>query len=323
MADNNMQNYEDTMEVPVFVFTGFIESGKTTMVHDWLNEEYFMDGRKTIVLVCEEGEKEYDEAEFAKRNVSIIHVDVPDEFTEEFLENIDREYQPANVLIEHNCMTKIDDTFGITFPEGWYIEDIITSIDASAFDVQMKNMAAIMSEQFRYSSLVIFNRCTEDTKKINLRANIKALNPPATVLFMSEDGTVEKADDILPFDVNADVIEISDIDYGLWYIDVMENIERYDGKTVKFKGMAVRPPQFPATAFITGRQAMTCCSDDLAFLKLLCTSDREIKVNNEEWVNITAKVGYKDNAEQGPVPVLNIIDVSKAEKPETELVYFS
>lgn len=322
MAENNIN--EEEIEIPVFVFTGFLESGKTTMVFDWLEEEYFQDGRKTVVIVCEEGVVEYDEEKLAKKNVSVVHIEDNEYFTEGFLENINKKYKPANVLIEHNCMTKVDDTFGITFPEGWYIEDIITSIDASTFDVYMKNMGAVMSEQFRYSSLVIFNRCGEDTKKANLRANVKALNPPATVLFMNEDGSVEKADDVLPFDIEADIIEISDIDYGLWYIDVMENIERYDGKTVRFKGMAIRPPSFPKTAFIAGRKAMTCCSDDLAFLKLLCTSEKNIEMENEDWFMITAEIEYRESDEpDSQVPVLKLKEIEKAEKPETELVYFS
>lgn len=323
MDNNNPAYIPEDEEIPVFVFTGFLESGKTTMVHDWLEEEYFQDGRKTVVIVCEQGEKEYDEDELAKKNVSVVYVDSKSDFTAEFLDNLNKKYKPANILLEHDCMSKFDDTFGIEFPEGWYIEDVITTIDASTFDVYMKNMGAVMSEQFRYSSLVIFNRCNENTKKANLRANVKALNPPATVMFMNEDGSIEKADDVLPFDFNADVIEISDIDYGLWYIDVMENIERYDGKKVKFKGMVIRPSEFPRTAFICGRKAMTCCSDDLAFLKLLCLSKQCVKFQNNSWLTITAEIGYRDNDGQGLVPVLNIIETEKAEKPETELVFFS
>ena len=217
--------------VPVFVFTGFLESGKTSMVHDWLAEEYFDDGRKTVVIVCEEGIVGYDKEKLAEKNISLIYVDKKEDFNEELMATINDQYEPANVLIEQNCMTKFEETFNINFPENWYIEDVVTSIDASTFENYMKNMGAMMNEQFKYSSLVIFNRCNENTKKANLRANIKAVNPPATVLFMKPDGTVEKADDILPFDFNADIIDIEDIDYGLWYIDVMENMQRYDGKT--------------------------------------------------------------------------------------------
>lgn len=323
--DNNNSGYmpDEEMQIPVFVFTGFLESGKTTMVHEWLDEEYFQDGRKTVVIVCEQGEKEYDEEKLAKKNISVVYVENKEDFTEEFLQNINKKYQPANILLEHDCMSKFDDTFGIEFPEGWYIEDVITTIDASTFDVYMKNMGAVMSEQFRYSSLVIINRCNENTRKANLRANIKAINPPATIMFMNEDGSYDNADTMLPFDFNADVIEISDIDYGLWYIDAMENTERYDGKTIKFKGMAVRPSNFPRTAFVCGRKAMTCCSDDLTFLKVLCLSKQCVKFKNNSWLTITADISYRDNDGQGLVPVLNIKSAEPAEEPETELVYFS
>ncbi len=315
---------ENDFRVPVFVFTGFLESGKTTMVHDYLAEDYFNDGRKTVIIVCEDGIVEYDDKKLAQKNFDIIHINDMEAFTENFLADIERNYQPANVIIEHNCMSKIDDTFSMTFPEGWYIEDFVTSIDASTFEVYMKNMGAIMSEQFRYSSLVIFNRCNESTKKANLRANVKALNPPATVMFMNEDGSVEKADDVLPFDFNADVIEISDIDYGLWYIDVMENPERYNEKTVKFKGMTVRPQGFPENTFVCGRRAMTCCNDDLAFLKLFCLAENSIEIENNGWYIMTGEMEYREGEESDSLlPVVNIKKLEKADCPEVELVYFS
>ncbi len=325
MAENNVQEFkEEDFRVPVFVFTGFLESGKTTLIHDYLEEEYFNDGRKTVIIVCEEGSVEYDKEELAKKNCTIIKIDSMKEFTERFLANLERIHMPANIIIEHNCMVKIDDTFSMKFPEGWYIEDFITSIDASTFDVLMKNMGNIMAEQFRYSSLVIFNRCTENTKKANLRANVKALNPPATVMFMNEDGSVDKADDVLPFDYNASVIKVSDIDYGLWYIDVMDNPERYNGKIVQFKGMAVRPPSFPENAFVCGRRAMTCCNDDIAFLKLFCLSKNPVRFNNNDWFIITADIEYRENDEPDSlVPVLNIRNIEKSTCPDVELVYFS
>ena len=54
------------MEIPVFVVNGFLESGKTSFIKDTLASEDFNDGARTLVIACEEGEEEYDDAELDK-----------------------------------------------------------------------------------------------------------------------------------------------------------------------------------------------------------------------------------------------------------------
>ena len=52
-------------------------------------------------------------------------------------------------------------------------------------------------------------------------------------------------EDPLPFDVNARVIKIEDADYALFYRDLTENMARYDGKTVIFKGVCATDRKLP------------------------------------------------------------------------------
>ena len=47
-------------EVPVYLFTGFLEAGKTKMIQETLEDEGFNDGSHILLLVCEEGLEEYD-----------------------------------------------------------------------------------------------------------------------------------------------------------------------------------------------------------------------------------------------------------------------
>lgn len=46
--------------IPLYLITGFLDAGKTTLLTDTLNMDYFNDGQRTVLLMCEDGEEEYD-----------------------------------------------------------------------------------------------------------------------------------------------------------------------------------------------------------------------------------------------------------------------
>lgn len=308
---------------PVFMFTGFVESGKTTMIQTWLTQQFFREQKKVVVIVCEDGFTEYEEDKLSK-NVVVCMCENNEDLTAGFLADIEKKYAPTAVLFENNCMVSIDDVLDIQFPENWDIVQISAMIDASKFDSQMKNMRSIMVEQFKYATVAVFNRCDENTKKLQLRASVKAVNPEASLMFIKKDGTADDQLDELPFDITAPIIKIEDIDYGLWFVDVFENYARYNGKTVQFKGLAARPKGYPKNSFLVGRYAMTCCADDTAYLKLLCVEEKDSKVRAGEWVTVTAEIQICQPAGmEEPSPVFYVKKVEKAEAPESEYVYFS
>ena len=47
-------------QIPVYSFTGFLDSGKTKFIQETLEDERFNAGERTLVLLFEEGEEEYD-----------------------------------------------------------------------------------------------------------------------------------------------------------------------------------------------------------------------------------------------------------------------
>ena len=47
-------------EMPVYLFTGFLESGKTTFIKETLGDPRFNNGQRTLILLCEEGETELE-----------------------------------------------------------------------------------------------------------------------------------------------------------------------------------------------------------------------------------------------------------------------
>lgn len=314
--------------IVVFVFTGFLEGGKTHFIkNEWLREDIFHDGSKTVIIQCEDGVEEFNEWELNKSNISLVKLNDTSEFNEQFLKEINNKYHPNNVIIEKGSMQNIEEMFSFEYPEDWQIADIITNIDASTFDMYSKNMGKMMLQQYQYSSIVVFNRCDENTSKQKFRANIKASNPQASIYFQDLNGNIEQFEGELPFDYKQDTITLEDIDYGLFYIDLMDNPQRYENKTITFKGQCVQPKGFPKTAIASGRKAMTCCADDVQFLKLLCLGDniKMPKFKDWDWLQITGIMNLHslpENPDQ-PMPVLTLTEIQKCEPAQIELVYFS
>lgn len=312
------------MKIPVFVIHGFLEGGKTRFALETLADEYFSGGERNLILACEEGIEEYDEEALKDANATLVMLEDKSEFNETFLEECQKKYKPTQIVLEYNCMWGMDFLRDMYMPKGWFVAQVITVVDASTFDVYLKNMKSIFMEMAKDSDLIIFNRSSEKTPAATYKRNMRAVNPKAQVVFEKEDGTALEFEEELPFDVEADVIEVADVDYGIWYIDAMDHPERYDGKTIRFKAMVYTGKRLPEGYFVPGRMAMTCCADDTAFIGFLCKSSYVDRLKSRQWVTITAKAHMEKreeyNGEDGLV--LQSRNIKKAEKPEEELVYF-
>ena len=306
---------------PVFIFTGFVESGKTTMIQRWLTQDFFKEQEKVVIICCEDGFTEYENL---ADNVVLYMVENKEDLTSMYIQDIERNERPTAVLLENNCMQSVDELMELEWPENWDIVQISAMIDASKFDEQLRCMRQIMNEQFKYATVVVFNRCDENTKKLKLRAAVKSLNPEASLMFLRNDGTADEELDELPFDIDAPVVKIEDMDFGLWFIDIFENCERYNNKTVQFKGQVTRPKGYPMTSFLVYRYAMQCCADDLEYLKLLCVAPGDVKITEGDWVTVTADVRFvMPQGMDAPSPVFNLKSMEKAETPDSEYVYFN
>ena len=313
------------LEIPVYLITGFLESGKTTFIREVLASPDFADGEKTLLLLCEEGEEEYDKKEYARHNIEIVPVENEEDLTPEYLEYCQKYYRPYRVFVEFNGMWDAKKFSESRLPRRWEIVQVITLVDGSTFGVYLANMRSILSNIFSYTEMVIFNRCSLDMDLQMYRRSVKAVNPQAMLSFEDEEGNpLELGKEQPPYDLNADIIEISDVDYGLWYLDAMDTPERYDGKTVRFKGKVMKPRKFPSNCFIPGRNAMTCCADDIRFIGYICKSKFTERLKQKQWLEITAEVRYENVPEYGGEgPVLYAKHLKSAEPPQEDLVYFN
>lgn len=316
----------DVREVPVYLFTGLLESGKTSFIRDTLNDRGFHRGEKTLVILCEEGMEELDEAELARKNVFCEHIEDQEQLTAEFFEKCEALHEPQRVMIEYNGMWKLESVTEGTLPTAWVLAQVISFVDATTFTMYWNNMRSILMEQLSLSDMVILNRCTNETKRSDFRRCVKLFNKKAQIGYEAAQGFEDALqEEELPYDLDADVVEIEDDDYGIWYMDAMDNPKKYDGKVVRFNAMVYHPPKYPANCFVPGRFAMTCCADDITFMGMLCkcVKGQEIHYADKEWVKVTAKMKREFLREyKGKGPVLYLVGAEKTPKPEEELVYF-
>lgn len=312
-------------QIPIYLITGFLEGGKTSFLRDVLMSGDFDDGKKGLLILCEEGEEEYDEQELADRNISMITVDEEDEFTGGFLKMCETHYRPKRIFIEMNGMWDCKWLYGNELPYSMEIAQVITVVDGSTFPVYLNNMRSILSNLFLYTEMAVFNRCTEDMELHSFRRTVRGLNPRAMVYFEDAQGNpIDPGMDVPPYDLNADVIQIEDIDYGLWYLDVFESRERYEGKKVRFRAKVMKSRQLGDGAFVPGRNAMTCCADDIRFVGCLCRSKFTDRLKSRQWIWLTATVKYefsKEYGEEGPVLYGETFELTGP--PQEDLVYFN
>lgn len=314
-------------EIPVYFFTGFMDSGKTTLIQETLFENGFAeDDDRILIIACEDGDVEYDTEKLKTINASVATIDTEAEFNTEHLQEIADQYRPDAVFIEYNGTWGVGEVYEMDLPKNWVIVQSLATVDATTFEMYMANMRSMMMEQFFQAEVVIFNRCDDNTPKSKFRGNIKAVNRPAQIVYERADGSIDDREEELPFDINADVIEISDADYALWFMDCMENPKKYDGKKVHFLGLVYNPKdgKLKRGVIVPGRFAMTCCVEDITFLGMMCKTGMENTPEHCSWIDLTARIKVEFAREyKGKGPILYPIEMKPAEKPQDELVYFS
>ena len=314
----------DEIKVPIYLMTGFLESGKTSFLSFTIQQDYFHTDGKTLLILCEEGEEEYDPAILEANNTVVEVIENEEDFTTDRLVAMDILHQPERVIIEYNGMWLVSNFEKMQLPTGWGVEQQITCVDGSTFQMYMANMKSIFMDMIKNTDMVIFNRCKKEDPLPTYRRGIKVANQRAEVIFEDENGEVDNIfEDEVPYDLKAPVIEIPREDYGIWYIDMQEHPERYKGKVVEFVAKVMKPKAFPSKVFYPGRMAMTCCADDTSFLGYVCRSAYAPKLNAGDWVKIRAKVRYANlSVYGGEGPVLEAENIESAE-PIEELVYFN
>ena len=308
-------------DIPVYLIAGFLDAGKTNFINGIL-EDGFARQDRTLLLCCEEGEEEYNPK--ALDNVTVITIEDEEELKCSYLKELEKKYRPQQVLIEYNGMWQMERLYREVLPANWVLYQIMTMVEASTFDLYAKNMGQLMMEKITNADMLVFNRCTPELRDSLRKRNLRMVNRRADIFLENVDGSSEDylTGDECPFDLNQDVIDIPDDDFGVWYVDVMDHPDRYDGKLVHMKLIMCHSKKYPGI-HCPGRFAMVCCENDVQFLGLIAKGDTLDQYENRDWIEVTAKMSAeKHKAYKGVGPVMNVLSVAPCEKPAQEVVTF-
>ena len=309
--------------IPIYLINGFLDSGKTTLLRDTMNMDYFNDGQRTVLIRCEDGECEYDDAFLEAHNTKLVSVEDEEQLNAEFFSKLKGLYKPERILMEYNGMWPMERILTARLPRDWGIFQIITVIDGSTFELYQSNMQSLIVDMVSEADMILFNRCTPDQPLAGYKRSVRAVNRMAEIVFEDAKGVELEVEDVLPYRLDTDSITLDDPDYGIWYLDIQEHPERYIDKVVTFKAQAMTSPKLPKGTFIPGRNAMTCCADDIRFFGFLCKYPAVKNLVNGQWVHITARIRWEHSPvyeDQGVV--LYAISVEDGLRPEDPLVYF-
>ena len=304
-------------QIPVYAFTGFLDSGKTKFIQETLEDPRFNAGERTLVLIFEEGEEEYDLSTYPYKNVYLEVLDQQTVSTEE-LKALQKKYKAERVVAELNGMQQVGDLY-MRFPSQWAIAQEVMFADSTTIMAYNANMRNLVMDKLVGAQMVVFNRMTPGADVMPFHKLARAANRRIDILYDYTDGTTkfDEIEDPLPFDINAPVIEVKDEDYALWYRDVSEEPQKYDGKTVHFKGQVAMLRRDKNGMFAPGRFVMTCCVEDIQFCGIPCRYAGAGSLESRSWVWVTAKIGAeKHPLYKGDVgPVLTAISVETGAEP--------
>ena len=304
-------------QIPVYAFTGFLDSGKTKFIQETLEDERFNAGERTLVLLFEEGEEEYDLSTYPHKNVYIEVLDQQTVTTKE-LAALQKKYKAERVVAELNGMQQVGDLY-MKFPEPWVVAQEVMFADSTTIMQYNANMRNLVMDKLVGAQMVVFNRLEKGADVMPFHKLARAASRRIDILYDYTDGTTEfdEIEDPLPFDINAPVICINDDDFAIWYRDCSEEPQKYDGKTVCFKAQVAMLRRDKNGMFAPGRFVMTCCVDDIQFCGIPCRYAEAATLESRSWVMVTARVSAeKHKLYKGDIgPVLTALQVVKGAEP--------
>ena len=309
------------MDIPVYLVVGFLDGGKTNFINGIL-EDGFSKNDRTLLLCCEEGDEEYNE-KFLK-NVTVVTVDDQAQLTCSFLKDCEKKHRPKQVLIEYNGMWPLTPLYENVLPANWVLYQIMCFVEGGSVDLHARHIGQLTMEKITPADLIVFNRCTEETRDALRKRNLRMVNRRADIYLEMEDGSSEDYNngDTCPFDLTPEVLDIPDEDFGIWYVDVMDHPERYAGHLVRMKLVMCHSRKYPGID-CPGRFAMVCCENDVQFLGIIARGEGLDQYKNHDWIEITGRMAVEEHpAYQGKGPVLNVVAIGPCEKPAQEVVTF-
>ena len=312
------------MDIPVYLFTGFLEAGKTKFIKETMQDENFNDQkRKYLIIQCEEGEEEIEAGELPG-NVSICTFDREDDLVADRLAARAKRAGADVIVVEYNGMWSLDKFYN-SLPQGFMVYQEIFIADSQTILSYNSNMRQLVVDKMTSAEMVVFNRTDEKTDKEALHKLVRGVSRKANICYEDVNGEIEfdTMEDPLPYDIEAPVIEIKDEDFAIFYRDMSEEFDKYKGKTVRFKGIVALDSSLPNGSYAIGRHIMTCCEADIAYRGVVAKGQGKLKLKTRDWVVVEGKLNEEYSPlYQGKGPVLTVSDIAPAVKPDPEVATF-
>lgn len=312
--------------IPVFLFLGFLEAGKTRFIQETMEDKRFNSGERTLILSFEEGIEELDLSKFPNKgkNVTLRSIEDKEEMNIPNLARIAYESRAEKIIIEYNGMWQVTELLA-NMPDNWGVYQVMFFADGSTFLSFNANMRSLVVDKLNFAELTVFNRFEKSYDVQEFHKIVRGVSRRSEICYEYTDGQVayDDIEDPLPFDIEADHIIIDDRDYAIWYRDIMDEPEKYDGKKITFKGLAAVNKKFPENSFAFGRHVMTCCVDDIQYCWAAAVWDKPVDFNPKKWQIITADIKVqKHKVYKGEGPVLYVTSLEAAEAPQQEVATF-
>ena len=211
-------------EIPVYLFVGFLESGKTKFIQETFEDPNFDSGDKTLLLICEEGEEEYNPKKFAFPGVTVKVLEDKAELNPQNLLKLEKESGAGRVVIEYNGMWLLD-TFYSAMPPSWTVHQEMTFADARTYLTYNANMRNLTVDKMKSTETIVFKHFTKVMDKMAYHKIVRAINRRCDIIYEygPNDVEIDNIEDPLPFDIDAPIIEIADKDYAVLYADMTED----------------------------------------------------------------------------------------------------
>lgn len=287
------------------------------MTQDWIEPGL------TLLLLCEEGEEEYPQEYLDANDMVLLKIEELEQLNSTFFKNCEKNYHPAQVVIEYNGMWKLEDLLMLRYPRNWELQGVYSTVNGMTLDMYLKNMKNMLMEQLTESELIVVNRCDRQMNRSGFRRALKVQNPMAQLLFEDLEGKIiEPSEEDLPYDVKGEKIVIEDTDFGVFYVDAYDHPELYLHKELEFKAQIFRPKGMDEKMFVPVRKIMTCCADDMRFYGYPCKAETPVDIKKYPWAKVRARFEYEALAyRDGRQPVLYLVDIEEAEAPKEDVVY--
>ncbi len=311
-------------EIPVYLITGYLDSGKTTFIQQTLSDPGFCENSNILVISFEEGEVELEPSEFACENVYREVLDADCEYSALTFADMVNRTNADKIIIEYNGMHLMEELYA-TLPRNWIIAQQVLFFDATTFPVYNANMRNLTVDKMRDTDLIVFNRITDESDVELFHKIVRASNRQAMILYEKVTGEImrDEIEDPLPFDINAPVIEIEDRDYAIFFRDLTENPSNYENKTLKVKVMTVKNAELGAGEMLIGRHIMTCCADDIQYCPMICKCKKSYDFKTYDWAIIEGVIKTERHTlYNGPGPVFEATSATHADKPEESVATF-